>query len=254
MNKIAEEHVQSGVIADGIELRFSVLLTDLDNTLYDFHYAMVQACQAVVNVSECGDRDELLTSFLFSPYGVENTRVIVDYLTERGLQDYVIRKACDEFEVIKKASIMLYPRVLETIIVMHHHGIRIGAVTNASSIHALDRISHLGLKEYIDFIITPDLAGVKKPDLGIYQQAIDICGSSSSDICMVGDNLVNDIRPAQVLGMFGVHARYGDRLPSEFAENILADAEIYSFSDILPVMGICSPSNPSISDSLSSSK
>lgn len=221
-----------------MKLRFFVLLTDLDNTLYDFHYAMVQACQAVVHISGCGDCDELLASFLFSPHGVENTRVIVEYLTGKGLQDSLIRKACDEFEAVKKASIMLYPGVLESIIVMHRHGIQIGAVTNASSAHALDRIRHVGLNEYIDFMVTPDLAGVKKPDLRFYQQAIDDCRYSPPEICMLGDNLVNDIRPAQILGLYGVHARYGDRLPLEFSENIRADAEIHSFSDIIQIMGL----------------
>lgn len=237
MNRIAEDHVHSGNSTNQVKLRFFVLLTDLDNTLYDFHYAMVQACQAVVNISGCGDRDELLASFLFSQHGVESTRVIVEYLTGRGLQDSLIRMACDEFEAVKKASIILYPEVLESISVMHRYGICIGAVTNASSAHAWDRIRHVGLNEYIDFMVTPDLAGAKKPDIRLYQRAIDACGYSPNEICMVGDNLVNDIRPAQILGLYGVHARYGDRLPLEFTENIRADAEIYSFCDILQIMG-----------------
>lgn len=235
---MTEDHVKSGQSTGRMKLRFSVLMTDLDNTLYDFHYAMVQACQAVVNSSGCGDRDELLTSFLFSPHGVESIRVIIEYLTGKGLQDSAIWMACDEFEAVKKASIMLYPKVLESIIVMHQSGIRIGAVTNASSVHALERIVHVRLNEYIDFMITPDLVGVKKPDIRFYQRAIDACGYPPFDICMVGDNLVNDIRPAQKLGIYGVHARYGDRLPLEFAENIHADAEIHSFCDILQIMGL----------------
>lgn len=220
-------------------MKFSGFLTDLDNTLYDFASAMEKACQAVIRVSGTGEYEGLLQAFLFSPHGVESIQVIVDYLNNLGIKDDILLNiACNEFEKIKDESIVPYPGVIHSIIRIHNAGIRIGGVTNASSVYAWSRIDHLGLREYFSVLSSPDLTGVRKPDPMIYLKAAVGIDCSPSQICVLGDNLVNDIAPAQILGMMGVHARYGNRLPAEFSKGVIADMVIDSFAEIEDVLGI----------------
>ncbi len=220
-------------------MRFSGFLTDLDNTLYDFSYAMEEACKAVIRECETGDYQELIRAFLFSSHGVESHQVIVDYLGNLNLTDpSLIDSSCLVFEETKKKSIFPYPGVIESISRIHHAGIMIGGVTNALSVHAWDRIDILGLREFFDVLMTPDMIGIRKPNPQIYLVAADTIRCPCSKVCVLGDNLVNDIGPAQTLGMYGVHARYGNRLPPEFSEGIIPDEVIDSFPEIEGILGI----------------
>ena len=221
---------------------FSGLLTDLDNTLYDFAAAQESACQAVIRVAGTGDYQGLIRAFLFSPHGVESHTPIRTYLQDMGITDeVVIRNACSEFETVKKSAIVPFPGVVETLRIIHAAGIRIGAVTNASSAHARERLVRIGVRDLFVSLISPDSSGLKKPDPAMYQRAADELGVPVTRICVIGDNRVNDIAPALSLGMFTVHARYGDRLPSEFAGDAIPDAVVDTFTGLIPILGLYQP-------------
>ena len=218
---------------------FSGLLTDLDNTLYDFAAAQEYACQAVIRVAGTGDYQDLIRAFLFSPHGIESHLPIRTYLQDLGISDEtVIRNACSEFETVKKTAIIPFPGVVETLRIIHAAGIRIGAVTNASSAHAGERLVRIGVRDLFVSLVSPDSSGLKKPDPAMYQRAADELGVPVSRICVIGDNRVNDIAPALILGMYTVHARYGDRLPPEFAGDAVPDAVVDTFTGLIPILGL----------------
>lgn len=77
----------------------------------------------------------------------------------------------------------------------------------------------------------------------MFRHAADEIGVPVFQICVVGDNLVNDITPAQSLGMFTVHARYGDRLPPEFAGDAIPDVVLDCFSGLIRILGIVKDDN-----------
>lgn len=219
--------------------RFSGLITDLDNTLYDYSAIQETACRAVIKVIGAGDCQSLMRTFLFSPHGVESHEAIREYLLQIGFDDEtVFSRAYREYDLTKDTSLIPFPGVIESITRIHDAGIRICAVTNASSGHARDRIRLIGLQDFIPSLISPDVSGLKKPDPDMYQMAADEMRLPLSSICVVGDNLVNDIAPAQVLGMYAVYARYGDRLPPEFAGDAIPNAVIDSFSEIIEILGL----------------
>lgn len=215
-------------------MRFHGLITDLDNTLYDFSYAQHEACRAVIRMIGLGCVDDLISTLLFSPHGVENHAAISDYLLTLGIIDQgSVLSACTVYEQTKKESIRAYPGVVETIIRLYHAGITIAAVTNAGSDHARKRIAWIDLEPYIHILISPDISGLRKPDPAVYLAAAEQMALSPSLICVIGDNRVNDIAPALSLGMFAVYARYGDRLPPEYAGDAIPDATVDSFDGIL---------------------
>ncbi|HWQ66227.1 MAG TPA: HAD family hydrolase [Methanospirillum sp.] len=224
-------------ISDIRGLRFHGLLTDLDNTLYDFAAAMETACSAVIRCIGTGRPGDLIRTFLFSPHGVESHLAIRDYLIELNLMDDdLYGHACTIFDDAKKKAVVPYPGVLESLRFISEAGIRIGAVTNASSLHAHHRMDLIGVLDLISVLISPDSSGVRKPDPAMYILGAEQLSLLPVDICVIGDNLTNDIAPAQKIGMFAVYARYGDRMPPEFAGDAIPDGVVNSFSDLIPLL------------------
>jgi FMN phosphatase YigB (HAD superfamily) len=79
---------------------------------------------------------------------------------------------------------------------------------------------------------------MKKPDPAMFLHAASLLKIQPHQICAVGDNLVNDIRPAKEAGMCTIHAEYGNRLPPEYSEGIVPDFSISSFPGILQILGL----------------
>lgn len=218
-----------------------MLLVDLDNTLYDFAAAMERASQAVIALIGRGDPGDLIHTLIFSPHGVESNQALVEYLNLQGIEGgQALKSACDEFALIKNQNILPFPGVVAGLKEIHRSGILIAAVTNASIHRAEERLNLIKVRNLFHLIITPECTGKKKPDPKVFLQAAEMVNCPPSRICVIGDNLVNDIAPAQVIGMFAIHARYGDRLPAEFAGDVIPDAVVDLFEDVIPILGISS--------------
>ena len=223
----------------GICSRFLGVLVDLDNTLYDFATAKEQACREVTRYIGEGDPCELISAFLFSTHGVENPVVIHSWLRSLGISDEkIILGAVEVYLETKASAIKAYPGVIETLRKINSSGLKIGAVTNASYEHAHDRLVHIGINNFMNCLVTPDTSGLKKPDPEMFIYSADHLKVQPHQICAVGDNLVNDIRPAKQAGLCTVHAAYGNRLPPEYSEGIVADFSIQSFQELRPILGI----------------
>lgn len=219
--------------------RFRAVIVDLDNTLYDFGAAKEAACQKVVSVIGKGSADDLIRAFLFSPYGVESPKAIQSFLEELNIYNpELFNTAVQTYIQAKMEAIKAYPGVYETLLQIHKAGLKVGAVTNASNEHAKERLIHIQVAEFLDCLVTPDNSGLKKPDSAMFLHAASLLRVQPHQICAIGDNLVNDIRPAQEAGMCTVHAEYGNRLPLKYSEGITADFSISSFSDILSIIGL----------------
>lgn len=220
-----------------IQSAFRALLTDLDNTLYDFAVAQEYGCRAAVKNAGVGDYKDLMDALLFSLHGVESHEAIAEYFQKVGIaDDRVILSAFREYEESKVSSVIPYSGVIETLEKIHQKGIMICAISNALSKNATIRLERMGITSFIDLLVTPDTCGHRKPDPGMYQYCAEKLGLSYNEICVVGDNIPNDIAPAKGLGMFTVHATYGDRLPKEFAGETIPDMVIMNFSEILDII------------------
>jgi len=226
-------------VCQGQGFRFLGVLVDLDNTLYDFGYAKEEACKKVVEAIGVGTADDLVRAFLFSPFGVESPKAIQSFLSERGITDtQTFMKVVQVYTQAKIHAISAYPGVYETLLKIHSSGMKIGAITNAFAEHANERLIHIQVADFVNCLVTPDNSGFKKPNPEMFLHAAALLKIQPHQLCVIGDNLVNDIRPAKQAGMCTIHASYGNRLPHEYSEGIVADFSISAFSDILPILGI----------------
>lgn len=85
---------------------------------------------------------------------------------------------------------------------------KIGIIANQNP-GSKERLDKLGLLRYIDFVIASAEEGVAKPDLRIFQIALERANCKSEEAVMVGDRLDNDIIPANKIGMKTVWIKQG---------------------------------------------
>jgi putative hydrolase of the HAD superfamily len=121
---------------------------------------------------------------------------------------------------------------------LHQAGLRMGVVSNFyGNVEALCK--EAGLKPYLSVILDSILVGFKKPDLKLFQLALEGLKKLPSDVAFVGDSFERDILPAKSLGMKTIWMA-GDkkRLPPDASK---VDHILYSLED-LPDLLVPSPS------------
>lgn len=76
------------------------------------------------------------------------------------------------------------------------------------------RFKAFGLRNYFDVALTSCYLGLRKPDLAIYQRAIDIVGGSPERILFIDDRPEN-VAGAQAAGLVALHFTDADALRDE---------------------------------------
>lgn len=85
---------------------------------------------------------------------------------------------------------------------------KIGIIAN-QNLGSEERLEKLGLLKHIDLVIASAEEGVAKPDLRIFQIALDRANCKPEEAVMAGDRIDNDIIPANKIGMTTVWIKQG---------------------------------------------
>lgn len=101
----------------------------------------------------------------------------------------------------------VYPEAENCLCELSEH-YKIGIIAN-QNLGSEERLEKLGLLKYIDLVIASAEEGVSKPDLRIFQIALDRANCKPEEALMVGDRIDNDIIPANKIGMKTVWIKQG---------------------------------------------
>ena len=85
---------------------------------------------------------------------------------------------------------------------------KIGIIAN-QNLGSKERLDKLGLLKHIDLVIASAEEDVAKPEIKIFQIALDRAGCKPEEAVMVADRLDNDIVPANKIGMTTVWIKQG---------------------------------------------
>jgi putative hydrolase of the HAD superfamily len=221
---------------DNDQNQISVVLFDMDNTLFDLVGAQLRACGEVAGYLGCGDADEIFSYFLRPVRGFESHENIRDFMAERGIYSASrLLEACNVYDTVKLASVSLYPGVGETLLFLSQSGIRTGLVTDAESHEAQRRLEKTGIAAYFNPVITFDKCGEKKPSPLPFVMALDALGAVSAGVLFVGDSPRRDIEPCRKLGMQTAYARFGDRF-SASRDPVMADYTIDRMDELVRIV------------------
>ena len=110
---------------------------------------------------------------------------------------------------------------------------KIGIIAN-QELGSEQRLEKLDLLKYIDLVIASAEEGVAKPDLRIFQIALERADCKPEEAVMVGDRLDNDIAPANKIGMKTVWIKQGlGGLSEPITEAEQPDYTVNSLNELL---------------------
>ena len=89
-----------------------------------------------------------------------------------------------------------------------HKKYKTGVIAN-QSLGTADRMSQYGLSPYLDLVIASAEEGIAKPDLRIFELALERANCLPENAVMIGDRLDNDILPAKRVGLKTIWIRQG---------------------------------------------
>jgi len=216
---------------------YKYVFSDMDNTLFDFVHAKVQACSAVVDKIGVGDSYEMLSYFLRGIYGFENLENIEDYLKEKYVfSEPLFEECCCIYENVKVENVSLYDGVRETIESVKEMDCSFIIVTDADTENAFRRMKRVGLADLVDDVIAYDMSGIKKPDLGAFKFALNRADAKAEESLFIGDSLRRDIAPAKEIGMTTAYAAYGDRNDHDRDFYFEPDYALNHISEIIDIL------------------
>lgn len=209
-----------------------LLITDLDDTLYDWigffipsFYAMVDKVSSITGLP----KQELLKEYkkLHQFYGsveypfvtLKLPSIINKYAdkSESEIKDY-LEEAFHKFNSVRKQKLRLYDGVKDTLKKLHQSGITIIGYTESSQENGFFRLERLGIAQYFKHVYAFDsryeskypisekvkLLNTKKPDKEVL---LNICKCENCPIdeaIYVGDSLTKDIYMAGLAGITSV--------------------------------------------------
>lgn len=99
-----------------------------------------------------------------------------------------------------------------------------------------ERLQSFDLLKYFKYIISSWDLKVMKPDIRIFDYALDKANCAPQETCMIGDRLDNDILPAKSLGMKTVWIKQGfGALQKPLSKSEEPDHSINNLSELLEI-------------------
>lgn len=236
-------------------MKRKLLITDMDNTLYDWvtyfvksFYSMVTELEKKLGVNQ----EKLLNEFKkvnqkygnteqpFSLFEIETVKKQYPHQSRRDLY-FEFEEAIDAFRKAREKHLKLYNGVQETLTELEKEGVIIVAHTEAAFFNAYYRILKLNLKENLRHLYTLDSKVnlghpinerskkmsfpknfVKKVPLDERKPnpklIVDICKRENiglEDTYYIGDSTSRDISMANEAGITSIYAKYGKSYTNE---------------------------------------
>ena len=112
----------------------------------------------------------------------------------------------------------------------------IGVIANQSA-GTKQRLESWGLLRYLSLVIASAESGLAKPDLAIFELAMERAESIPSQTVMIGDRVDNDIEPAKSLGWKTIRVKQGiSRGQVPIGQSQIPDIEIHRLGECLEIL------------------
>jgi phosphoglycolate phosphatase len=238
--------------------QISLLICDLDNTLYDWVTYFARAFGAMIEsaVARLGVDREILLNELRDihrahhnsehPFALMEARSIHGALAERGERVSLETLAPEfaAFNATRTNELKLYPGVEETLSEIQRTGTRIVAHTEASAHNATSRLRRLHVERFfskvyaiqpaaaahpnprhsaptIPYEITYLAESERKPNPLILSEIVRAEGRGVDEALYVGDSISRDMGMARAAGVWAAWARYGTRFETEYWQQLV---------------------------------
>ena len=114
----------------------------------------------------------------------------------------------EDYETQFQFNCVPFPGLSAMLSELKDEGYSLGIVTNGFGEFQSRSIDGLGIRRYLDAVLISDVEGVRKPQLAIFQRAMEKLDVRSADSTFVGDNPDADIAGAKRAGMKTIWKRH----------------------------------------------
>jgi len=222
--------------------RISLVITDLDNTVYDWltafvpaFYAMVHEAAPLLGVDESRLLDDLRAVHRVHgdsehPFALLETRTVTEIFgaLPKGEIARLLDPAFHAFNRVRKQNLKLYDGVDATLKQLFQLRVPVIAYTDARVVNSLFRLNRLGIRQFISRLYAPSHVA-KEIDSSILNDSfvrllppedrkphpktlLDICADYQvfpEEALYIGDSLVRDIYMAKRAGLHSAWAKFG---------------------------------------------
>ena len=152
-------------------------------------------------------------------------------LKEKNVEDESLARNLDEFylsESPKKTKLIPYTiEILEEL--KSRYALHI--ITNGFNEVQFAKLENSKLDRYFNVIVTSEDAGALKPDIHIFQYALEKAGAGHAESVMIGDVLEVDILGARMAGLDQIYLNPGGN-----SHNETVSYEVCSLKEILEIL------------------
>ncbi|MGB1026268.1 MAG: HAD family hydrolase [Rhodospirillaceae bacterium] len=233
--------------------RISVVITDIDNTLFDWlavWHASFSALLTKLGETSGLAEDVLLAEIkaVFRRYGTSEFGLLIQELPSltrqhpgRDLKG-LYGEAIDHYRRAGQKTLRLYPGVYETLKTLRQCGVLVVGFTESKARYTTARVNHLDLDGLLTAVYAPgdhplalDRYGapwtqtekqpatkwvershqLKKPYPDQLKRILSDFGVKASEALYIGDSLYKDVQMAQDADVIDVHAAYGAGSPQD---------------------------------------
>ncbi|WP_270168617.1 HAD family hydrolase [Paenibacillus sp. SYP-B4298] len=97
-----------------------------------------------------------------------------------------------------------FPGLIEILDYLKGMNLKLGIISNGFGRFQMNNIRGLNIEDYFDEILISENEGLRKPDIKIFNRALDRLGLEPQETIFVGDHPVNDVDASIKAGMRGI--------------------------------------------------
>ncbi|MEN8788088.1 MAG: YjjG family noncanonical pyrimidine nucleotidase [Flavobacteriaceae bacterium] len=217
---------------------------DLDHTLWDFEK---NSRLTFLKIFESNGIDQDIDDFLtiYVPLNLQYWKLYrEERITKKALRYERLKKAFDavDYEVDDPMINLLSEQYIEHLSSFNHlipnaveildylkPKYRLHIITNGFQEIQEKKLKKSNILNYFDQVVNSEMAGVKKPDPGIFKLALKMANTKADQSMMIGDNIEADILGARAVGLNTLHFNVHNEPIHDYAKIIHDLGEIKSY-------------------------
>ena len=213
------------------------VIFDLDGTLLDRdasveQFISVQYDRLTEYLSHIPKDDYIARFIELDCHGhVWKDKVYQALVAEFAIEEMSWQSLLEDYEMQFQCHCVPFQFLSEMLNELKQHGYLLGIITNGRGLFQTRAIEGLGIRDYFDTILISEVEQVRKPQVEIFQRAMDRLGVLALDSVFVGDHPEADIAGAKGAMMKTIWKRN-----SSWTEAKGADAIIDELTEIPSIL------------------
>jgi putative hydrolase of the HAD superfamily len=225
------------------------IFIDLDKTIWDFesnskvtfreifekHQLRLHGISHLHNFTEAYTRINDMLWGLYRENKIKkevlNIRRFELTLQEFGIDNLILAtQIAEDYITLSPLKTILFPNSREALNYLKA-GYSLHLITNGFEEVQQKKLDVCDLRKYFTTITTSEEAGVKKPETGIFELALEKAGANADESLMIGDDLEVDMAGARLIGMDTLFFN-----PQRHIHQDDLDHEVHSWHEVMKIL------------------